>query len=278
MQNAAVRCRGSSIGGPLKSASFFALLAAGTLLLSGCGGPSEPSVAETAAAETVATETPAAETTDPSEATVEPVAETEKVSLFDSCMTMFGDDGFVAEAVAFLADVESLNADTAAQAEIYATQYAEVEASAEAELAGHIREARGTYEALVQAWEDRSTFYPDTETYESAKDNIIDLCMSTVDEPAAPELPVEDRVEAAYAATFLTKVRTAHPNLDSFPDEDLITTAENFCLVYGKEGGASVVEQMIVAAAGAKYSEEELRLINRMGVFAFCAEHVDKLS
>ncbi|WP_159803310.1 hypothetical protein [Arthrobacter zhaoguopingii] len=254
----------------MKASRSICLIVAAALLLAGCGGQAEQAApAPTETSETAASATPSAEATfESDEATV---------SLLDSCLSLFGTSAVAKDAEEFLLNVESLDADTASEAGVLAARLGEVGARAEPELAKPISELEGIFDEFTQAWDDRGRFQLDNGTYESATAGIKTTCTRELDaEPAAeptPELTEEQLAEQA----FLSRVRSVHPNLENFPDADVVAAARNFCLVYSKPGGDPVVDQLITGAAGAKYTLEELHSINQFGVTAFCPEHIPLL-
>lgn len=246
------------------------------MLLAGCGGQPEQDghpPAPTALAE-------------PSSASPSPTASLEKVRILDSCLALFDTGGSAVEADNFLRTVESLDADTAREATEIQDRLEEVSVTAQPELAAAIEDLSAVLEDFAYQWEISGTFSLEPDSYQDVRFGILDICQPVVNaadadnkanqEPTGEPAPMLTEDEQAEQA-FLSGVRSLHPNLEKFTDEDLVKTARNFCLIYSKPEGAPVVEELITKVAGLKYSLAELRSMNHAGVETLCPEHSDKL-
>lgn len=202
-----------------------------------------------------------------------------EVPVLDSCLALFGSGKVALDAEEFLSNVKSLDAETAREASILDARLGEVALTAEPELADPIEDMQVIFQDFVQGWEDSSEWSLDTEGYDAVVDQIKPICTAELGAAtAAKSEPAETLTEEEQTEqAFLKSVRTAHPNLENFDDADLVTTAQNFCLIYSKPGGDPVVDELITKAAGLKYSLRELESINYAGVNALCPEHADKL-
>lgn len=245
----------------------FSLLTAAALILTGCGAPTET-------AEQAVSLSPS-----PSAATPKKDA----VPLLTTCMSLFGEgsSSLANESIVFLRDVESIDADTAKTAGMYATRFAEVAETAKPELAEPLHEMQTLFEDFVQAWEDSGSWSVG-DSFAAAKDAVVETC--------TPELDAADKAVsgAAPAVTddekFLEALRTAHPVMKSTDTANQLEIAKTFCDVYDKgvENGkvpeaAIASDALVTAPAGIEFTHEELKSIRKLGVSIFCPQHLDKV-
>jgi hypothetical protein len=258
------------LGDPLKATHSFSLLIAAVLLLTGCNGASTSAK-------------PAA----PQSPSITPANES-KVPLATTCSALFGEvsDGLATDSARFLVDVEALNEQTAKTAKSFGTRFGRVAAEAKPELAAPLQVIEGIFLDFNQAWVDSGRWEFDPASYNAAKDTIVRICTPEVEalEGSAPKTTPTAPPVTTDEDTFLTAVQSAHPNMKSTDPAKMVSVAKNFCTIYtkgaesGQEGASSKVAQdLITAAAGIEYTQEELQTIHRAGVETFCPQHLEKL-
>lgn len=257
-----------SIGGILRASLTSVLLVGSALLMAGCGGQGSSAPAE------------------PSAAGTKPVGDTvKKVSLDDTCMELFGHTSLAMDSAKFLADVESLDADTAKQADSFDAKLGDVAAKAQPELAEPLRVMQVVFQDFSQAWADRGNWHLD-ERYGAAKKEISAVCTPRIEALASSASATPTPASASKPEEmFVAYVRSAHPSMKSTDDANMVSVAKNFCMIYdtatanGKADQApSTVKALITAAAGITYTLPELQTIHTTGVKVFCPQHIDKLS
>lgn len=170
--------------------SFFSLLTAAALLMTGCGGPAEPTRADQAVS-------PLPSSTASREDTV---------PLITSCMSLFGSNSLAKESLDFLIAVESIDPQTAKTASSFASQFEEVAKTAKPELAKPLQVMQAVFEDFVQASEDSGNWSLG-ESYAAAKDEIVEIC--------SPELTAAEATESGSSPTAIA------PSLTSFESEFL---------------------------------------------------------
>lgn len=245
----------------------FSLLTAAALLMTGCGGPTEPTTAKPAVS--------------PPPSVV--ALKKDTVPLLTTCMSLFGpgSDSLAKDSIDFLAEVESIDANTAKTAGSFATRFAEVTETAKPELAEPLHEMQILFEDFVQAWEDSGSWSVG-DSFAAAKDAVVNTCR--------PELDAADEAAsgAAPAVTddekYLKALRTAHPAMKSTDTANQLEIAKTFCDLYdtgvekGTEKEAAIAsDAMVTAPAGIRFTHEELKSIRKLGVTTFCPQHLDKV-
>lgn len=246
----------------------FSLLTAAALIMTGCGAPAET----------------AKQAVSPSPSPSRSAATLKKdtVPLLTTCMSLFGEgsSSLANDSANFLVEVESIDADTAEEADSFAARFAEVAATAKPELAEPLHEMQVLFEDFVQAYEDSGSWSVG-DSYAAAKDTVVDVCR--------PELDAADKAVsgAAPAVTddekFLKALRAAHPAMKSTDRANQLEIAKTFCDVYDKgvENGKlseaiTLSDTLVTAPAGIKFTLEELKSIRKLGVSTFCPQHLDK--
>lgn len=181
-------------------------------------------------------------------------------------------------------EVDSLNDENAALARSFGTRIGEVAAEAKPDLAAPLNTIRMVFEDFAQAWDDSGSWTLDAQEYKAAKDQVVEIC--TKELGAAKMGQAETSPTAALTAeeAYLKALRAAHPTMKATDTDGMVSVAKNFCLIYDKGAAngteslaAKTVQQLISGAAGIEYTLEELQSMHKLGVNAFCPQHVGKI-
>ncbi|MHA7209562.1 hypothetical protein [Arthrobacter sp. MDT1-65] len=252
----------------------FAAIPLALILLAGCAAPE----AETEPATEATTGSASASLSATEDA--EPAGQ---VSTATTCSQLDGINkkGVLHRAVDFVNQLEDIDPDTITTAKDIKADIELVSSKADREFKPLLRTLASPMTEMIKITASGgATFNFDSTDFNDAALELANTCVILLEsavvatEPPAPALTEGEQAEQVY----LADVRAAQPDLIRFTDDDLITTARNFCLVYSKPGGDPVVDQMITAAAGAKYTLEELQSMNSAGVTALCPEYVALLN
>lgn len=253
----------TSMGDILKTLPL-SLLAVSVLLVTACGGPAE-------------------QTAEPSSSPSRSAAASSNkaaVPLLTTCMSLFGEGtiSLAIESAQFLADVESIDADTAKTAGAFAARFRDVAETAKPELAEPLNEMQDHFEDFVKAWKNSGTWSVG-ESFAAAKSTVVDTCRAELDAAdkavsgAAPAVTDDEK--------FLAALQAAHPSMESTDTVNQLTVARIFCDLYdtavskGTEKEAAIAsEGLVTAPAGIEYTHEELKSIRKIGVATFCPQHL----